>query len=58
MWNWLTENIGTIVVCIVLVAIVTAIIVNMVRKKKAGKSMVCSCGNCKSCPMSGNCHKG
>lgn len=56
MWNWLGNNIGTIVVCLVLIAIVTAIIISMVKKKKAGKSMVCGCGNCKGCPMSGSCH--
>ncbi len=57
MLPWLSQNIGTIIVCAALIAIVTAIIVNMVKKKKQGKSMVCSCGNCKACPMSGSCHK-
>ncbi len=56
MWNWLMNNIGTIVVCLVLIAVVAAIIAGMVKKKKAGKSMVCNCGCCKSCPMSGSCH--
>ena len=55
--TWLSENIWTIIICAVLIAIVAAIIVNMVKKKKQGKSMVCGCGNCKSCPMSGSCHK-
>lgn len=57
MFNWIANNIGTIIVSLVLIAIVTAIIVSMIKKKKAGKSVVCSCGNCKSCPMGGNCHK-
>ena len=57
MFAWIGANIGTIIICAVLIAIVTAIIVSMVKKKKAGKSMVCSCGSCKSCPMSGSCHK-
>ena len=56
MWNWITDNIGTILICLVLIAIVTAIIISMVKKKKAGKSMVCSCGNCKTCQMGGSCH--
>ena len=56
MWNWITDNIGTILICLVLIAIVSAIIISMVKKKKAGKSMVCSCGNCKTCPMGGSCH--
>ena len=57
MFAWITNNIGTIIICAVLIAIVTAIIVSMVRKKKAGKSVVYSCGNCKGCAMSGSCHK-
>ena len=57
MFQWIVSNIWTIIICAVLIAIVTAIIVSMVKKKKQGKSMVCSCGNCKSCPMSGSCHK-
>ena len=57
MIQWIAGNIWTIVICIVLASIVTAIIVSMIRKKKQGKSMVCSCGSCKCCPMSGACHK-
>ena len=57
MLQWITNNIWTIVICAVLIAIVAAIIVGMVKKKKAGKSMVCSCGSCQSCPLSGSCHK-
>ena len=57
MFQWIVSNIWTIIICAVLIAIVTAIIVSMVKKKKQGKSMVCNCGNCKSCPMSGSCHK-
>ena len=57
MWNWITDNIGTILICLVLIAIVTAIIISMVKKKKKGKSVVCSCGNCQGCAMHGSCHK-
>ena len=57
MFQWIVSNIWTIIICAVLIAIVTAIIVSMVKKKKQGKSMVCNCGNCKSCPMSCSCHK-
>lgn len=57
MFQWIINNIWTIIICAVLIAIVTAIIISMVNKKKQGKSMVCNCGNCKSCPMSGSCHK-
>ncbi len=57
MIAWITRNIGTIIVCAVLLAIVTAIIVNMVKKKKQGKSVICDCGNCKNCNTCGFCHK-
>ena len=57
MITWIMNNIATIIICAVLIAIVTAIIVSMVKKKKQGKSMVCNCGSCKSCPMSGSYHK-
>ena len=57
MFQWIVSNIWTIIICAALIAIVTAIIVSMVKKKKQGKSMVCNCGSCKCCPMSGSCHK-
>ncbi len=57
MFSWISANIGTIIICAVLTAIVAAIIVSMIRKKKRGRSMVCDCGHCSSCPMSGSCHK-
>lgn len=57
MLQWLVSNIWTIIICIVLIGIVAAIIINMVRKKKQGKSAVCNCGSCKGCAMNGSCHK-
>lgn len=46
--------IGTAIVLIVLIAMVTAIIVNLVKDKKAGKSSYgCNCG---CCPNSSACH--
>ena len=54
MLAWLTENIATIIICAVLIAVVSAIIVSMIKNKKKGKS---SCGwGCADCPMSGSCH--
>ncbi|MCR4657749.1 MAG: FeoB-associated Cys-rich membrane protein [Lachnospiraceae bacterium] len=44
---WLTENLGTILISIVLIALVTAIIRSMIRDKKMGKR-ACG-GNCASC---------
>lgn len=46
---------STVIISLLLVAIVTAIVVKMVKNKKAGKSS-CGCG-CGSCPMSSECHK-
>lgn len=54
MLEWISENIGTIIICTVLVAAVAAIIISMVRNKKKGKTS-CGCG-CSKCPMSGSCH--
>ncbi|MGN0548128.1 MAG: FeoB-associated Cys-rich membrane protein [Acutalibacteraceae bacterium] len=55
MLAWLSENLATVIICAVLIIVVAAIIFNMVRNRKKGKSS-CSCG-CSNCPMSGSCHK-
>lgn len=55
MLAWLTENLGTIVISLILICIVTAVIVGMVRDKKQGKGS-CGCG-CEHCAMHGKCHK-
>lgn len=52
---WLSENIGTIAVSLVLVLIVALIIRGMIRDKKQGRS---SCGcKCSHCPMGASCRK-
>ena len=54
MLLWLKTNIATVIICLVLIAVVAAIIVSLVRNKKKGKS---SCGcNCAHCAMAGYCH--
>ena len=46
---WLTQNIGTIIILLVLTAVVTGIVLGMIKDKKQGKS---SCGgNCAHCKM-------
>ena len=55
MFSWLAANISTIVIGLVLAAIVAAIILKLVRDKKAGRSS-CGCG-CSACAMSESCHK-
>ncbi len=55
MLDWITENLSTIVVSLILVLVVAAIIRKLVRDKKKGKS---SCGcNCAHCAMAESCHK-
>lgn len=52
---WLTENLATVILSAVLVAIVTLIILHLVKNRRRGKSSCgCSCG---SCPMNGSCHQ-
>ncbi len=55
MLSWITANLGTILVCMIVLAMITLAIAVMVRDKKKGKS-ACGCG-CSSCPMSGKCHE-
>ena len=57
MLAWIISNIWTIIICAVLIGVVAAIIANMVKKKRQGKSVTCDCGNCKNCAMHGSCHK-
>lgn len=52
---WFIENLGSIIVGLVLVSLVTFIIVSNIKNKKKGKSG-CGCG-CSNCSMNGMCHK-
>lgn len=54
MLTWICKNIGVIIVCAVLIAIVAAIIISTIRNKKKGRSS-CGCG-CSCCPMEETCH--
>lgn len=55
MLDWLSQNLATILICLVLLLIIAAIVFYLVRNKKKGRS---SCGGgCKGCPMSGSCHR-
>lgn len=55
MFTWISDNIATIIICLLLAVVVFAIIRTIYKNKKKGKS---SCGcNCSCCPMSGSCHK-
>ncbi|MCR5685135.1 MAG: FeoB-associated Cys-rich membrane protein [Lachnospiraceae bacterium] len=54
MFAWITDNLGTIGVSLLLVIIVAEIIIKLINDKKQGKS---SCGgNCAHCGMGTSCH--
>ena len=53
MLSWIGANIGSILICLVLLAVVALILRSLLRQKKQGKSS-CGCG-CSSCPMSASC---
>ncbi len=52
---WLAENIGTILVSLVLIVIVALIIRKMIRDRRQGKRS-CSCG-CEGCASRGMCQR-
>ncbi|MBE6948946.1 MAG: FeoB-associated Cys-rich membrane protein [Ruminococcaceae bacterium] len=54
MLNWISTNLPTIAILLVLVGVLTAIVMNMIKNKRAGKSS-CSCG-CEGCANRGSCH--
>ena len=55
MLQWISENVGTILICMGLIVIVALIVRSLIRQKKQGKS---SCGaGCAHCAMHGQCHK-
>lgn len=54
MLAWLSENLPTIIICAILLAVVVMIVVSMIRNKKKGKTS-CGCG-CAHCAASGICH--
>ncbi|MBQ6543271.1 MAG: FeoB-associated Cys-rich membrane protein [Clostridia bacterium] len=54
MLQWLSANLGTILVCVVLAFIVAGVIRSLIKDKRKGKS---ACGNnCAHCAMAGKCH--
>lgn len=54
MLSWLTENLSTLLISLVLLAVILSISLYLIRQRKAGKS---SCGgSCAHCAMHGRCH--
>ena len=57
MLLFIAENAGSFIVGAVVLAIVSAIVVSMIRKKKSGAAS-CSCGcDCGGCSASHACHR-
>lgn len=55
MLQWIQTNLGTMLICAVLIVIVALIVRSLARQKRQGKS---SCGcNCAHCAMHGACHR-
>lgn len=54
MLTFISENIATIIILLILISAVVAITANLIKNRKKGKSS-CGCG-CENCPMSGSCH--
>jgi len=55
MIGFIVNNLGTIVISAILMVIVTAICVNLIRKKRNSETN-CGCG-CIGCSISSVCHK-
>ena len=53
--DYTLDNLGTIIVAIIVLAAVLLIILHMRKNKKKGKSSSCNCG-CSGCEMAGICH--
>ena len=55
MFSWLLENLATMIIGIMQLALVVFITVRLVKNKRRGKS-ACGCA-CSACPMEGACHR-
>ena len=54
MLQWIAANLGSILVCAVLLGIVIGILRYLIRQKKRGGAS-CGCG-CAHCSLNGTCH--
>lgn len=52
MFEWILNNISTIIVGLILLAVVTLIIVKYIKDTRQGKH---SCSGCAGCALSGKC---
>ena len=49
MLEFIMENGATLLISAILLAVVAMIVLNLIKKKKSGKSVGCSC-SCDGCP--------
>ncbi|WP_077533501.1 FeoB-associated Cys-rich membrane protein [Massiliimalia massiliensis] len=56
MLAFLSQNLPTIIIGLILATAVVLILVKLIRDRKNGSSCNCGCG-CKDCPSSAVCHK-
>ena len=50
-WEWLSKNIGSIIVLFAVAAMISLLIIYLVKSKKKGSS----CGSCSCCPHASSC---
>ena len=55
MFEFISANLGTILVGAVVLAMIVAVTVSMVKKRKSGGSCSCGCG-CSDCANASICH--
>ncbi|MEA4893692.1 MAG: FeoB-associated Cys-rich membrane protein [Oscillospiraceae bacterium] len=48
MLDFISQNLGSIIIGLAVLGVITLIIVKMVKERKSGKSVGCGCG-CESC---------
>ena len=57
MLDFLKENLSTIIIGLIILAVVVGIVAKMIKDKKKGKTS-CNCGcGCENCPSSSICHE-
>jgi len=56
MLLWLQNNLATILISAVILAVIAAIVLSMIKARKNGKpSCGCSCSGCSGCAHSASC---
>lgn len=56
MMTFIADNLATILISAVLLAVIGWISIDLIRKARRGRAIGCDCG-CDSCPNASLCHK-